>query len=101
MLVFASAAPARAQKLDKDEKSFLDDVKPILLADEEKTFKKLKDKADRAEFQKIFWARRDPNLDTPDNEYRAEYEKAKAEADTAYKVAGRPARSTTAGASSS
>jgi GWxTD domain-containing protein len=84
------AAPARAQKLDKDDKKFLDDVKPILLPDEEKTFKKLKEKADRQEFQKIFWARRDPNLDTADNEYRAEYEKAKAEADATYKVAGLP-----------
>ncbi len=42
-----------------------------MLPDEEKTFKDLKDKADRAEFQKIFWARRDPNLETPENEYQA------------------------------
>jgi len=86
--LLALAGPARAQKLDKEDKKFLDDVKPILLPDEEKTFKKLKDKAERVEFQKIFWARRDPNLDTPDNEYKAEYEKLKAEVDVTYKVAG-------------
>ena len=28
---------------------------------------------DRVEFQKIFWARRDPDLDTPDNEFQATY----------------------------
>ena len=88
LVLVADAAPARAQKLDKDEKKFLEDVKPILLPDEEKTFKSLKDKADRAEFQKIFWARRDPDLDTPENEYRAEYERVKAEVDAAYKLPG-------------
>jgi len=40
---------ASAQKLDKDDKKFLDDVRPILLADEEKTFKGLKEKGDRLE----------------------------------------------------
>jgi GWxTD domain-containing protein len=85
-----AAAPAQAQKLDKDDKKFLDEVKPILLPDEEKTFRKMKDKGDRQEFQKIFWARRDPDLDTADNEYRVEYEKAKAEADAAFKVTGVP-----------
>jgi len=90
LVLLPLAAPARAQKLDKDDKKFLEDVKPILLTDEEKTYKGLKDKADRQEFQKIFWARRDPDLETPDNAYRTEYEKGKAEADAAYKVAGRP-----------
>ena len=64
---------AAAQKLDKDDKKWLDDVRPIMLADEEKTYKGLKDKSDRLEFQKIFWARRDPDLATPENEFQAEY----------------------------
>jgi GWxTD domain-containing protein len=90
LALFSAVTPARAQKLDKDDKRFLDETRPILLPDEEKTFKKLKDKADRLEFQKIFWARRDPDLATPDNEYRADYEKLRAEADAAYRVAGQP-----------
>jgi GWxTD domain-containing protein len=90
LLLLPLASPARAQKLDKDDKKFLEDVKPILLPEEEKTYKGLKDRADRLEFQKIFWARRDPDLETPDNAYRSEYEKSKEEADAAYKVAGRP-----------
>ena len=97
VLLLAAAAPARAQKLDKDDKKFLDDVRPLLLGNEEKTFKSLKDKADRQEFQKIFWARRDPDLETPANEYQAEYEKLRGQADAAYKVAGRPGSQTDCG----
>lgn len=82
----ALPATARAQKLDKDDKKWLDDVRPIMLSSEEKTFKDLKDKADRLEFQKIFWARRDPELATPDNEYQAEYAKDRATADLQYRV---------------
>jgi GWxTD domain-containing protein len=77
---------AAAQKPDKDDKKFLDDVRPILLQDEEKTFKALKEKADRLEFRKIFWARRDPDLATPENEFQAEYQEAKATADVKYRV---------------
>ena len=93
------AGLASAQKLDKDDKTFLDDVRPILLEDEDKTYKGLKEKSDRLEFQKIFWARRDPDLATPANEYQAEYEKARAEADRLYRLPARPARSPTAAAS--
>jgi len=72
---------AAAQKLDKDDRKFLDDVRPIILSDEEKTFKALKDKADRLEFQKIFWARRDADLATPENQFQDEYMKRRAEAE--------------------
>ena len=92
---------ASAQKLDKDDKKFLDDVRPILLSEEEKIYKGLKEKSDRLEFQKIFWARRDPDLATPANEYQAEYEKARAEADRLYRLPASPAHSPTADASSS
>jgi GWxTD domain-containing protein len=77
---------AAAQKLDKDEKKWLDDVRPILLAEEERTFKGLKDKGDRLEFQRIFWARRDPDLATPENEFEAEFQKARVAADQAYRL---------------
>ena len=89
-LILISALPsvARAQKLDKDDKKWLDTARPLMTPDEEKTFKGLKDKSDRQEFQKIFWARRDPNLETPENEFQAEYMKAFAEADQ-YKVPGK------------
>ena len=38
LLLLPLASPARAQKLDKDDKKWLDDVRPLLLPDEEKTF---------------------------------------------------------------
>jgi GWxTD domain-containing protein len=79
---------ARAQKLDNDDKKFLNDVRPLLTPEEENTFKKLKEKADRTEFQKIFWARRDPDLATPANETKEQYEKDKATADQTYRVPG-------------
>ena len=86
-----------AQKLDKDDRAFLDLVRPILLADEDKMYKALKDKSDRAEFQKIFWARRDPNLETPANEYKAEFELARAEADRLYRMPAQAGAATDCG----
>jgi GWxTD domain-containing protein len=99
VLVLSLGAPAavHAQKMDKDQKKWLDDVKPIMLADEEKTYKDLKDKADRDEFQKIFWARRDPDLETPANEYQAEYQSSKIGADAKYRIGGTPGSQTDCG----
>jgi GWxTD domain-containing protein len=85
-LLLVSPGIASAQKLDKDDKSFLDGVRPILLADEEKFFKSLKEKSDRLEFQKIFWARRDPDLATAANEYQVQFEKARSDADRLYRM---------------
>ena len=63
----------QAQKLDDEDNKFLLQVQPIILDDEESMYRKLKDKADRLEFQKIFWARRDPDLRTPQNEFKEKY----------------------------
>jgi GWxTD domain-containing protein len=85
-LLFLAPGLASAQKMDKDDKAWLDGVRPVMLSDEEKLYKTLKDRSDRLEFQRIFWARRDPDLTTPVNEYQAEYVKARAAADQAYRV---------------
>ncbi|HET7290833.1 MAG TPA: GWxTD domain-containing protein [Vicinamibacteria bacterium] len=90
-------APARADKMSKEEKAWADSVAPLMLQDEEKRYKDLKDKADRAEFQKIFWARRDPNLDTPENEYEPDFRQAAAEADRRFKVRGKKGSQTDCG----
>lgn len=96
LALVAPAAARAADKLDKEAKKWLEDVRPLLLPDEEKTFRGL-NKGDREEFQKIFWARRDPNLETPVNEYRTEYETTKADVDTRYRVTGRAGSATDCG----
>ncbi len=73
-----------AAKLDKDDKKWLDEVRPIILSDEEEILKKIKKKEDRLEFREIFWARRDPELVTPQNEFREAYAEARATATTEF-----------------
>jgi GWxTD domain-containing protein len=94
MALLASHALA---DMDKNAKKWVDEVRPLILPEEEKSYKGLKNNADAAEFQKIFWARRDPDLDTPENEYQVEYKKLVAEVDTKFKVAGRTGSQTDCG----
>src|SRR5512143_2728109 len=96
-LALVQPALVAAQKLDKDDRKFLDDVRPIILSDEEKTFKALKDKADRLEFQKIFWARRDADLGTAGNQFQDEYMKRRAEVDQKFRAATQPGSMTDCG----
>jgi GWxTD domain-containing protein len=90
-------APVRAQKLDDEDKDFLNDVRPIILLAEKSTYEKLKDKADRLEFQKIFWARRDPNPATPENDFQQQYLKDRAFVDEGYRLATIPGSATDCG----
>jgi GWxTD domain-containing protein len=86
-LVLAPAA--RADKMDKDSKKWMEEVQPIMLEDEEKTFKDLKDRAERDEFQKIFWARRNPEgAESPENPFKGEYTRARRDAEIKFKAAG-------------
>jgi GWxTD domain-containing protein len=75
--------------MDKDSKKWLDEVRPIMLPEEEKIFKDLPDKAERDEFQKIFWARRNPDgAESAENSFKAEFNKARLDAETRFKGAG-------------
>ncbi len=84
------ALPALAGKLDDESEQFLEQVQPLMTAAERKTFESLDGKGDREEFRKIFWKRRDPDLATEQNEFQAEYAKAKADVDTRFKRGDRP-----------
>ena len=64
----ASAASAAASR-EVDVKRFPRLVRVFLLPDEAAVLKELKDDKDRVEFQRIFWARRDPTPGTPVNEF--------------------------------
>jgi GWxTD domain-containing protein len=90
------APVAEAEKLSKENRQWLEGVKAIILPDEEKQYSDLA-KSERAEFEKIFWARRDPDLETPENEYRAEFEKLRAKADERYVIHGRRGSETDCG----
>jgi len=50
-----------------------EDVRWIITDEERKAFKALKTDEERETFIENFWARRDPDPDTPENEYRDEY----------------------------
>ena len=93
--LLAGSAQA-ADKLSKEDKQWLEVVRPIMLPDEDKTYRAL-NKGDRAEFQKIFWARRDPDLDTPVNEFQVEYDKQRAVADERFKAGGKAGSATDCG----
>jgi GWxTD domain-containing protein len=69
--------PCSAEKeLSKSDKRWLEEEVAALIAKEEaRIFKELDSEKDRNQFKELFWIRRDPNLMTPENEFRAEFER--------------------------
>jgi len=62
-------------------KTWLDEVRPIMTKAEEAVFKSLRSEEDRTRFQQLFWKRRDPDPNTPENEFREEYYRRRSYAD--------------------
>jgi len=62
------------QKTDSLQK-WLEDVEPIITKAEEEVFKTLKTEEDRIRFINAFWKVRDPDLQTPRNEFKLDYYK--------------------------
>ena len=60
------------QKLDPDNAEFLSRVRYIITSKERKIFLELPD-AEKEDFKKEFWERRDPDLSTEENEFKMEY----------------------------
>jgi GWxTD domain-containing protein len=54
--------------LDKADERWLREVHLLILPEEEATFRALGTPEDRQQFQRVFWARRDPDPATPRNE---------------------------------
>jgi GWxTD domain-containing protein len=77
-------------------KKWLDDVSPIITAQEEAAFRKLATDAERQSFVEIFWRHRDPTPDTEENEYKEEFYRRKAYADEHFS-AGKPGSKTDRG----
>jgi GWxTD domain-containing protein len=68
-LSLALASPLPADNPVVDTKRFPKVVHLLLVPEEEALLKELKDDKDRREFQKVFWARRDPTPGTSANEF--------------------------------
>src|SRR5215510_14691177 len=64
----------RKEELKSVYKNWLDqDVSYIITDEERKAFKALKTDEERDQFIENFWLRRDPDPDTPENEYKEQY----------------------------
>lgn len=67
-------AAAAKPKLDPESAKFYQTARLIMTKEEVKIFQRLPDADTRKEFIADFWLKRDPDPDTPDNEYRKEFE---------------------------
>ncbi len=74
-LLGAACASRTTVSTEPSLKTFYDEARQIMTADEAEVFKSLPDEASRAEFIREFWAVRDPKPETPENEARVEFEK--------------------------
>jgi GWxTD domain-containing protein len=82
---------------EKAEREWLRQVRLLLLPAEEELFRQLSDPGDRREFQRIFWARRDPTPGTPANEWQDAVKKAWARGDSLFEQPGTPGSKTGCG----
>ncbi|MDJ0841453.1 MAG: GWxTD domain-containing protein, partial [Acidobacteriota bacterium] len=72
--VLACGSLSARDKLNAEEREWLRMVDPIITAKERKAFrKKMKTHEDRRRFIRLFWAKRDPDLDDNVNPFRKEY----------------------------
>ena len=75
-----ASAPA-AVRLDKKAQEWLQDVRLLILPEEEEVFRSITDPAERTEFQRIFWARRSSDPRGAKPEAPEAVRKARARAD--------------------
>lgn len=86
-LVLPFLLAAAGQKLTKEEERWLErEVRAIITEDEAGIFRKLSTSEDRARFQQIFWARRDPDPGTRANEFQEDFLRRTAIADSRFRA---------------
>ncbi len=71
--------------VDSNSQKFLDIIRYIITPQEERIFREMPPE-DRGEFIMDFWARRDSDPSTPENEFRSQYYKRLAVADKAFRA---------------
>jgi GWxTD domain-containing protein len=88
--LWLAAGPSLAIAADPtvDTRRFPQVARLLLLPEEQPVLKGLGDEKDRLEFQRIFWARRDPAPATPANEMRDAWEQAVVRADGLFATSG-------------
>jgi GWxTD domain-containing protein len=80
----AFPAPHREEQVSLGEEWANGPARFLLTAEERLNFTRLSDPVSRSEFVTAFWKKRDPKPETPENEFRAEYEKRVAFADSRF-----------------
>jgi GWxTD domain-containing protein len=65
--------PAPRVKLDPESQSFYEYARLIMTSEENKIFQQLRDEKARHEFIEEFWAKRDPDPETEENEFKNEF----------------------------
>lgn len=75
-------------KLAPEEEQFLTQVRYIITAEEQRTFRRLS-AGERSKFIEDFWKSRDPDPETPENSFRDEYFRRIAEANKFFMSEGR------------
>jgi GWxTD domain-containing protein len=88
LFVALAAARTAGAGIDKESQKWLEDVTAIILPEEAKIYGQLKDRTERIEFEKIFWARRDPEPGTAENEFQKTFLTRKVQADERFKRPG-------------
>lgn len=91
--VLAAAKP----KLDPESKKFYETARLIMTKEEGKIWERLPDLEGRKEFIADFWLKRDPDPDTPDNEFRKEFEARVAYVNRRFNKEGGPGYNTDRG----
>ena len=71
----AFPAPSREEQVSLGDDWAEGPVRLLLSANDERAFNRLSDPISRSEFVTAFWKSRDPKPETPENEFREEFEK--------------------------
>ena len=73
--VLAGCGGARVEALDPESRSFFDTARLVMTNIERDIFRHLPDAGARREFISDFWAKRDPDPETEENEFKEEFDR--------------------------
>lgn len=76
-------------KLDPESKKFYETARLLMTKEEARIFSLLRDKASRTDFIQEFWEKRDPDPDTPENEFKIAFENRVEYASRRFREGGR------------